>query len=320
VVIPIAIPDDYQRATAQLDFLHDNPAFQCRALGDLADDPHASEVLATAQALILIRERTQIDAAFLRRTPQLKAISQTGKVARNIDLVACQRAGVAVVEGSGSPVAPAELTWLLIMASRRKLVSSVNAMAAGRWQTEIGRAVNRQTIGILGYGKIGKLIAGYARAFSMQVQVWGSERAREEARRDGHSVPADRTALFATSDILSVHLRLVEATAASITQADLLAMKPDALFVNTSRAELVAPGALLHALGQGRPGFAALDVYEQEPVYDPASPLLQMPNVLCTPHLGYVEQASYEAYFRVAFDNLTRFFAGDRSQVINPHS
>ncbi len=154
----------------------------------------------------------------------------------------------------------------------------------------------------------------------MQVQVWGSERAREEARRDGHSVPTDRTALFATSDILTIHLRLVGATAASITQADLLAMKPDALFVNTSRAELVAPGALLYALGQGRPGFAALDVYEQEPVYDPASPLLQMPNVLCTPHLGYVEQASYEAYFRVAFDNLTRFFAGDRSQVINPHS
>lgn len=317
MVIRIAIPDDYQRATAQLSFLHDNPAFQCRALGHLPD-PHASEVLATAEALILIRERTQIDAAFLRQTPQLKLISQTGKVARNIDLAACQRAGVAVVEGTGSPVAPAELTWLLIMASRRKLVSSVNAMAAGRWQAEIGRAVNRQTIGILGYGKIGKLIAGYARAFNMQVQVWGSERAREEALRDGLSVAADRTALFATSDILSVHLRLVDATEASIREADLLAMKPDALFVNTSRAELVAPGALLNALGQGRPGFAALDVYDQEPVYDPASPLLQMPNVLCTPHLGYVEQASYEAYFRVAFDNITRFFAGDRSQVINP--
>lgn len=317
MVIRIAIPDDYQRATAQLSFLHDNPAFQCRALGHLPD-PHASEVLATAEALILIRERTQIDAAFLRQTPQLKLISQTGKVARNIDLAACQRAGVAVVEGTGSPVAPAELTWLLIMASRRKLVSSVNAMAAGRWQTEIGRAVNRQTLGILGYGKIGKLIAGYARAFTLQVQVWGSERAREEALRDGLSVPADRAALFATSDILSVHLRLVDATESSISEADLLAMKPDALFVNTSRAELVAPGALLNALGQGRPGFAALDVYEQEPVYDPASPLLQMPNVLCTPHLGYVEQASYEAYFRVAFDNLTRFFAGDRSQVINP--
>lgn len=317
MAIRIAIPDDYQRATASLSFLQGNPAFSCTALGDLTSDPDARSVLARAQGLILIRERTRIDEAFLRKTPELKIISQTGKLARNIDLAACRRAGVVVVEGSGSPVAPAELTWLLIMASRRRLVSSVNAMKAGQWQTELGRAVHRQTLGILGYGKIGRRIAHYGKAFDMQVQVWGSERAREEARREGCLVPEDRETFFATSDVLSVHLRLVKETEAYISEEDLLAMKPDALFVNTSRAELVAPGALLAALRQGRPGFAALDVYEQEPIYDPASPLLQMPNVLCTPHLGYVEQASYESYFQTALDNLMRFFNGNFSPEMN---
>lgn len=320
MVIQIAIPDDYQRAAARLGFLHNDPAFHCTVLGDVAADPDAISTLSKAQGLILIRERTRIDENFLRQTPELKVIGQTGKVARNIDMAACSRAGIAVVEGAGSPVAPAELTWLLIMASRRKLVSSVNDMAAGLWQTDIGRALNKQTTGILGYGKIGKIIARYAKAFGMQVQVWGSERARHEAMRDGHLVPSNRAAFFASSDVLSVHLRLVDATEASITEEDLLMMKPDALFVNTSRAELVAPDALISALKKGRPGFAALDVYEQEPVYDADHPLLKMANVLCTPHLGYVEQASYEYYFQTAFDNVKRFFAGDTSHVLNPEA
>lgn len=320
MAIQIAIPDDYQRATARLDFLHNDPAFHCTVLGDIADDSYAVSTLSTARGLILIRERTRIDERFLRRTPELKVISQTGKVARNIDMAACSRAGIAVVEGSGSPVAPAELTWLLIMASRRKLVSSVNDMAAGLWQTDIGRALNKQTTGILGYGKIGKIIARYAKTFGMQVQIWGSERARHEAMCDGHVVPSNRAAFFASSDVLSVHLRLVDTTEASITEDDLLMMKPDALFVNTSRAELVAPDALISALKKGRPGFAALDVYEQEPVYDTDHPLLKMANVLCTPHLGYVEQASYEYYFQTAFDNVKRFFAGDTSHVLNPEA
>lgn len=317
MAIHIVIPDDYQLATQQLDFLQQNEKFQCLALGDLSKDSMADHQLSSAEALILIRERTVIDEAFLRRTPKLKLISQTGKLARNVDIDACTRAGVAIVEGTGSPVAPAELTWLLIMASRRKLVSSVNAMEQGHWQTEIGSAVNNQVIGILGYGKIGKRIASYAAVFGMQVQVWGSLRAQEEARTDGWRVPESREQFFATSDVLTVHQRLVAATEGNITPADLALMKKDALFVNTSRAELVAEGALLNALKQGRPGFAALDVYEEEPLYHTQHPYLLMPNVLCTPHLGYVEKASYELYFRTAFDNVVRYFEGDSSQVIN---
>lgn len=317
MTIHIVIPDDYQFATQKLDFLHSNNNFHCAALGDLSRDPMADEKLSSAESLILIRERTVIDEAFLQRTPHLKLISQTGKLARNVDIDACTRAGVAIVEGSGSPVAPAELTWLLIMASRRKFVSSVNAMAEGHWQTEIGSAVHNQVIGILGYGKIGKRLASYAAVFGMQVQVWGSLRAQEEARADGWTVPESREQFFATSDVLTVHQRLVAATQGNITPADLALMKTDALFVNTSRAELVYDGALQNALTQGRPGFAALDVYEEEPLYNTRHPYLQMPNVLCTPHLGYVEKASYALYFRTAFDNVVRYFSGDRSHVIN---
>ncbi|WP_373964060.1 D-2-hydroxyacid dehydrogenase family protein [Kosakonia sacchari] len=316
--IQVLIPDDYQLATTSLNFLQSNDKYSCVSVGDLSKTPHIENQLATAQALILIRERTVIDEAFLRRTPNLKLISQTGKLARNVDIDACTRAGVAIVEGIGSPVAPAELTWLLIMASRRKLISSVEAMKKGLWQTEMGSAVNNQLIGILGYGKIGKKIANYAQAFGMRIQIWGSERAQEEARAVGLHVPENREQFFSTSDIITVHQRLVAQTEGNITLSDLSKMKGDALFVNTSRAELVSDGALYEALRQGRPGYAALDVYEQEPVYDTDNPFLHMPNVLCTPHLGYVEKAGYELYFKAAFENVVRFFEGDTTHVINP--
>lgn len=315
--IQVLIPDDYQLATTSLNFLQSNDKYSCVSVGDLSKTPHIENQLATAQALILIRERTVIDDAFLRRTPNLKLISQTGKLARNVDIDACTRAGVAIVEGIGSPVAPAELTWLLIMASRRKLISSVDAMKKGLWQTEMGSAVNNQLIGILGYGKIGKKIANYAQAFGMRVQIWGSERAQEEARAVGLHVPENREQFFSTSDIITVHQRLVAQTQGNITLSDFSKMKGDALFVNTSRAELVSDGALYEALRQGRPGYAALDVYEQEPVYDTDNPFLHMPNVLCTPHLGYVEKAGYELYFKAAFENVVRFFEGDTTHVIN---
>lgn len=317
MTIHVIIPDDYQLATSSLSFLQTNDNFSFIALGDLSKDSRSEKALENAQALILIRERTIIDEAFLQRTPHLKLISQTGKLARNVDIDACTKAGVAIVEGVGSPVAPAELTWLLIMAARRKLVSSVNAMKQGLWQTEIGAAVNNQLLGILGYGKIGKRIANYAQAFGMRIQIWGSERAQEEARSAGLYVPESRKQFFSTSDVVTVHQRLVVQTEGNITLNDLSVMKQDALFVNTSRAELVAEGALYTALCQGRPGYAALDVYEQEPVYNTDNIFLQMPNVLCTPHLGYVEKASYELYFKAAFDNVVRFFAGDTTHVIN---
>ncbi|GAB3243900.1 D-2-hydroxyacid dehydrogenase family protein [Chitinimonas naiadis] len=316
----ILIPDDYQHASRQLAELQLLADHTLTVLADLQRDPGADAVLAGTECLVLIRERTVVDEAFLRRTPKLRLISQTGKLARNVDLAACTAAGVAVVEGSGSPIAPAELTWLLMMAARRQLVASVNGLYGGHWQTHIGTAMAGQKLGILGYGKIGQLVAGYGRAFGMPVQVWGSERALAAARADGLQACASREQFFASSDIVSVHLRLVAATEGGISAADLGVMKPDALFVNTSRAELVAPGALEEALDKGRPGYAALDVFEQEPIYDRQHPLLQNPRVLCTPHLGYVEQGSYALYFRIAFDNVLRFAAGEYGHVLNPEA
>lgn len=318
--ISVVIPDDYQCATSGLACLRATPGFSISRLGDLRRDPAASEVLAAAEALILIRERTVIDEAFLARTPALRLISQTGKISRHLDLDACTRQGVAVVEGAGSPVAPAELTWLLIMAARRRLLSAVNGLQAGRWQTVLGEGLAGSTLGVLGFGKIGKRVARYAEAFEMQVQVWGSARAREEARQAGYRVPPDRAAFFASADIVTVHQRWVPETEGNISAADLQCMSPTSLFVNTSRAELVAPGALLEALRRGRPGRAAIDVFEHEPLMDPDDPLLNQPNLLCTPHIGYVERAGYELYFGSAFENLARFFAGDTAHVLNPQA
>ncbi|HUN94250.1 MAG TPA: D-2-hydroxyacid dehydrogenase family protein [Burkholderiaceae bacterium] len=314
----VLVVDDYQRATATLACAARLAPHRLVVLGDLAREPAAAAALADAEALVLIRERTQVDAAFLRRTPRLRVVSQTGKVARNVDVAACSAAGVAVVEGTGSPVAPAELAWLLMMAARRRFVDGVNGLYRGQWQTTLGMAMHGARLGILGYGRIGKRVAGYGRAFGMRVEVWGSERARAEARADGLEAATARDAFFAGNDIVSVHLRLVPATEGSIGAADLARMQPDALFVNTSRAELVAPGVLEAALRTGRPGAAALDVFAVEPIYDPDHELLRMPNVLCSPHLGYVERASYELYLGAAFDNVLRFAAGDRSHVINP--
>jgi len=315
--IHIVIPDDYQLAAKSLQALKNREGFEFTVLGDIKKSSLVENYFNEAQALILIRERTIVDSAFLKRTPNLKIISQTGKLARNIDIDACTQAGVAIVEGSGSPTAPAELTWLLIQASRRKLVTSVNAMKLGFWQTEMGSVLNNQTIGILGYGKIGKIIAQYAKVFGMTVQVWGSDRAKEAARNDGLAVPKDRQAFFSTSDVITVHQRLVAKTQGNISLEDLSLMKTDALFVNTSRAELVCENALYKALLRGRPGYAALDVYEEEPIYDSNFPLLTMPNVLCTPHIGYVEKNSYESYFNIAINNVIRYFQGDSSHVIN---
>ena len=318
--ISLLVPDDYQLASRRIAALHQDPNYPCHALGDLERDPEAGARLAQAEALLLIRERTVVDAALLARMPKLRLISQTGKLARNIDLAACSAAGVAVVEGSGSPHAPAELAWLLIMAARRRLAENLDSLRAGHWQGPIGRAVRGQTLGILGFGKIGKLVAGYGQAFGMDVLVWGSERARAEALALGCRAAASRAAFFAEADVVSLHQRLLPATAGNVTPADLAAMKPDALLVNTSRAELIAPGALEAALDAGRPGFAALDVFEQEPVYDAGHPLLRRPNVLCSPHLGYAEEASYRQYLEIAHRNAVRFFEGDRSHVLNPEA
>ncbi|WP_313025928.1 D-2-hydroxyacid dehydrogenase family protein [Pseudomonas lopnurensis] len=315
----IVIPDDYQNVVRSLDcfarldghrvtLYHDTPADRDELAARFAD----------ADALVLTRERTVIDAALLARLPRLKLISQTGKVAAHLDLAACSRHGVAVMEGHGSPIAPAELTWALMLMARRQLFPALQGFYAGHWQVNLGERLYGQTLGIWGYGKIGQRLARYAQAFEMPVLVWGREASREAAVRDGHRAAASREAFFAEADVLSLHLRLVDSTLHSVTAADLALMKPTALLVITSRAQLIAPGALLEALERGRPGFAALDVFEDEPLDDPDHPLLRHPRVLCTPHLGYVERQGYELYFGDAFANVRAFFAGERCELANP--
>ncbi|UTY57371.1 D-2-hydroxyacid dehydrogenase family protein [Massilia sp. erpn] len=322
----IAILDDYQDSVRKLDCFqllngHDVKVFtnSSRGLGQLAAR------LAPFDALVLIRERSSFNRALLSKLPNLKLISQTGKVSGHIDVDAATELGIAIAEGIGSPTAPAELTWALIMAAQRKLVPYAARLKEGQWQTvstnerfnTIGTVLKGRTLAIWGYGKIGKLIAGYARAFGMDVLVWGSEGSRQAAVADGQRAAATREAFFAEADVLTLHLRLNEATRGIVTAADLALMKADALFVNTSRAELVADDALEAALLAGHPGAAALDVFTTEPL-PPDAPLLRMPNVLATPHLGYVEKDSYELYFQHAFQNLLDFSEGRCQTILNP--
>jgi D-3-phosphoglycerate dehydrogenase len=321
----IAILDDYQDAVRTLDCFnlltgHEVKVFQhsTRGLGQLAIR------LASFDALVLIRERTAFPRALLAKLPHLKLIAQTGKVSGHIDVAAATELGIAIAEGAGSPVAAAELTWALIMAASRRIVPYANNLKDGLWQTasihpdlnRLGRVLHGRTLGIWGYGKIGRLLAGYGKVFGMRVLVWGSETSRAAAEADGFSAAASREAFFAEADVLSLHLRLAEGTRGLVTAADLARMKPDALFVNTSRAELVAEGALEAALRQGRPGQAALDVFGSEPLAAD-SVLLKMPLVLATPHLGYVEQDSYEMYFRAAFENVVNFANGKPTGILN---
>ena len=309
----IVIPDDYQDVIRSLDCFTRLSAHEVRVYHDVqpASLDELAARFADVDALVLTRERTRIDAALLDRLPNLKLISQTGKVSGHIDLDACTARGIAVTEGRGSPVAPAELAWSLILNARRQLVPAIEAFKQGRWQVNLGQAVAGQTLGIWGYGKIGQRLARYAQAFDMPVLVWGSETSRAAAEADGHRAAVSREAFFSEADIVSLNLRLSERSRHGVTFDDLSRMKSDALLVNVSRAELIAPGALLQALEAGRPGFAAVDVYEQEPLVDPQHPLLTHPRVLATPHLGYVEKNGYELYFGDAFDNVVAFFSGE---------
>ena len=304
----IAILDDYQDACRTLDAWtklagHDVTVFR----DTLKDEDALVARLKDFEALGLIRERTRFTASLLERLPKLRALSQTGKAGAHIDLAACKKLGIAVLEGSGSPYATSELTWGLVLAAMRRIPQEVENLRKGGWQQSVGRALRGRTLGIYGFGKIGSVVAGYGRAFGMKVQVWGREGSLERAKAAGFEAAASREALFATSDVLTIHIRLAPETQGMVTGQDLALMKPDAVFVNTSRAELVAPGALAAGLVAGRPGFAAVDVYEEEPVQGAAHPLLALANAICTPHLGYVEKDGYELYFGSAFDNLAAF-------------
>lgn len=321
----IAILDDYQDAVRHLDAFqllegHEVKVFNnsVRGIGQLAVR------LAPFEALVLIRERSPISAALLARLPNLKLLSQTGKAGAHIDVAAAHARGVAIAEGVGSPVAPAELTWALIMAAQRKLLPYATKLRDGQWQVAstverfngLGTVLRGRTLGIWGYGKIGRLVAGYGKAFGMQVLVWGGEASRVCAQQQGFEAASSRAAFFAQADVLSLHLRLSEATRGIVQAGDLARMKPGSLFVNISRAELVEPGALEAALVAGMPGAAAIDVFESEPVAA-SHPLLRMPHVLATPHLGYVEKDSYELYFRAAFENVVNFANGRPTNLLS---
>lgn len=285
----------------------------------LEDTDALAERLADAEALVLFRERTAIRKPLLEKLPCLRLISQRS-VYPHIDVEDCTRLGIMLCSGqhAGTPsFATVELTWGLILAAMRQIPQQMNSLRAGKWQMGVGRSLGGKTLGIYGYGRIGSAVAKMAEAFAMPVQVWGSEGSLERARADGFDVPESREAFFATSDIVSLHVRLYPATRGIITADDLAHMKPTALLVNTSRAPLIEPDALVDALRAGRPGMAAVDVYESEPVTDTSHPLLNMPNVVCTPHIGYVTEDEYEVQFTDIFEQIVAFESGSPINVIN---
>jgi D-3-phosphoglycerate dehydrogenase len=319
--VRVAILDDYTDTLRTLPCFRKLDGHDVTIWTDHVGDDVLAARLADVDALVLIRERTAIRRPLLERLPALRLISQRSAYP-HIDVDACTELGIVVSSNlhAGSPsYAAAELTWALIMAARRRLPQSMASLRAGRWQQEQpGHTLRGSVLGIYGYGRIGQAVAGYGRAFGMTVQAWSREASLERARADGVGIVADRAALFATSDVVSVHLRLVPATRAIVTAGDLASMKPTALFVNTSRAGLVAPGALDAALAAGRPGAAAVDVFDEEPVLDPAHPLVANPDVVATPHIGYVTLEELELQFSDVFDQINAFAAGRPANVVNP--
>jgi len=326
----IIILDDYQDAVRKLKCASRLDALNAKVFTNTVKGIGQLSVrLRDADVLVLIRERTHFPKLLLEKLPKLKLISQTGRVGTHIDVEACTRLGIAVAEGVGSPVAAAELTWALIMASMRRLPQYIGNLKHGAWQQSglkaasmppnfgIGLVLEGRRLGVWGYGKIGQRVARYGRAFGMQVCVWGSESAREKAVADGFEAAPSCEQFFETCDVLSLHLRLSERTRGVVKLDDLSRMKPTALFVNSSRAELVEEHALVSALNRGRPGMAAIDVFESEPILQ-GHPLLRLENAVCTPHIGYVEQDSYELYFAAAFDNVLNFIANNPTNIVNP--
>jgi D-3-phosphoglycerate dehydrogenase / 2-oxoglutarate reductase len=326
----IVILDDYQDAVRKLASAAKLDEYQAKVYTNTVKGIGQLSVrLKDADVIVLIRERTQISRQLIDKLPRLKLISQTGRVGSHIDVSACTERGIAVAEGVGSPVAPAELTWALIMAAQRRLPQYIAALKHGAWQQSglkaasmpanfgLGSSLHGKTLGLLGFGKIAQLVASYAKAFGMQVLVWGRETTLMRARELGYAVASSSEELFSTSDVLSLHLRLTDDTTACVKLSDLSQMKPTALLVNTARAELIEHDALIAALNRGRPGMAAVDVFESEPILQ-GHALLRLENCICTPHIGYVEQNSYELYFGAAFDNVINFIKGQPTHIVNP--
>jgi D-3-phosphoglycerate dehydrogenase len=317
----IAIPDDYQDCVRTLACFAKLAGHEVRIFNDTVESTdELAARFADAEAIVLTRERTRIDAALLDRLPRLRLISQTGKLADHVDLAACTARGIVVAEGRGAGASTAELAWALTLASRRHLVEEANRLRQGLWQGHLGQQLGGQRLGIWSYGRIGRQVAAYGRVFGMKVWVWGREASTQAALADGFERAPSREAFFAESDVISLHVRLNAQTAGIVREEDLDRMKRDALLVNTSRAELIAPGALERALRRGRPGFAAVDVFEEEPLQGGGHPLPGLHNALCTPHIGYVERDNYERYFGIAFDHINQFADGTLVDVVNPEA
>jgi D-3-phosphoglycerate dehydrogenase len=317
----IAILDDYFDTVRGLDCFAKLAGHEVTIWNDHVQDVDTlAERLRDTEALVLIRERTQIRTALLERLPDLKLISQRS-VYPHIDVDTCTRLGIIVSSSqhAGTPsYAAAELTWALVLAAMRSVPQQMAALKAGKWQIGVGHTLRDKTLGIYGYGRIGAVVAGYGRAFGMKVLVWAREPALVQARGEGYEIAGSKDEFFEQCDVLSLHMRLLDATRGIVTAADLARMKPTALLVNTSRAPLIEPNALVNALRAGRPGMAAVDVFEKEPLRDTNDPLLTMDNVVCTPHIGYVSRDEYEIQFTDIFDQIVAYAAGAPANVVNP--
>jgi D-3-phosphoglycerate dehydrogenase / 2-oxoglutarate reductase len=317
----VSILDDYHDTLRTLDCFKKLAGHDVTIWNDHVQDVDVlADRLKDAEALVLIRERTQIRGPLIERLSKLRLISQRS-VYPHIDIDACTRRGVIVsssMHAETPSYATAELTWGLILAAVRQIPQQMASLKSGKWQMGVGNSLREKTLGIYGYGRLGSVVAGYGKAFGMKVLVWARDASLAKARGDGYAVARSKEAFFAECDVISLHMRLVEATRGIVTAADLARMKPTALIVNTSRAPLIAPGALVAALQAGRPGMAAVDVYEEEPVLDVRHPLLGMKNVVCTPHIGYVTREEYEIQFADIFDQIVAYSAGKPINVVNP--
>jgi D-3-phosphoglycerate dehydrogenase len=318
----ITILDDYFDTLRALPCFAKLAPYQVEIWNDHVDSiDQLAERLRDTEALVLIRERTEIRTPLLERLPKLKLISQRS-VYPHIDIDTCTRLGI-VVSSSQHPGTPsyatAELTFGLILAAMRQIPQQMASLQAGRWQMGVGSSIRGKTLGVFGFGRIGNAVAEYGRAFGMNVLIWARESSRAKARAEGWPTAASKQAFFEACDVVTLHMRLVQATQHIVTGSDLVRMKPGALIVNTSRAGLIEPGALVAALKGGRPGMAAVDVHEEEPVRDRQHPLLQMTNVICTPHIGYVTHEEWELQFSDVFDQINAYVSGSPINVVNPH-
>lgn len=318
----IAVIDDYQDAFRKLACFTRLKGHDVVVFRDTEKDPaKLAARLQDADAVILTQQRSPFPRAVIEKLPNLKLIAQTGRNSNHIDVTACTERGIVVAAaGSGLPNATAELAWGLILASLRHIPDEVQQLKQGVWQTTVGTGLHGKTLGVYALGRIGSVVAQVGKAFGMKVTCWGRDASQAKARAAGYEVPASREAFFEGADIVSLHIPLNKETRGIVTAGNLARMKSTALLVNTSRAPIVAEGALVEALKKGRPGFAAVDVYESEPVVGGNHPLLKMPNVICTPHLGYVEQNTYESYYGAAIDGILGFAAGKPVNVLNPEA